>query len=186
MSAAAGPGRCRGKPPGRGRRRLRASHLPPPRRELLRALPGPQHLRRHRRRITRRAAVPLGHDAILSHRQADSRPAAAGPHSPPRGRRHHLPDTVGPQVLGPTTLRGARLGLRIPIAEYFACHSGARCLRLYPQVSVLRMVVVKRVMNRHRVRMLRMRVTEVLSAAVTGVALSAPCSPVRAGCRGLT
>lgn len=55
----------------------------------------------------------------------------------------------------------------------FACHSGAMCLRLYPEVPVLRMVVVKRVMNRHRVRMLRMRVTEVLSAAVTGVALSA-------------
>jgi hypothetical protein len=60
------------------------------------------------------------------------------------------------------------------------------CLRLYPEVRVLRMVVVKRVMTRHRVRMLPMRVTEVLSAAVTGVALSAPCSPVRAGCRGLT
>jgi hypothetical protein len=63
------------------------------------------------------------------------------------------------------------------------------CLRLYPEVPVLRMVVVKRGINRHRVRMLRMlrmRVTEVMSAAVTGVALSAPCSPVRAGCRGLT
>lgn len=33
------------------------------------------------------------------------------------------------------------------------------------------MVVVMRVMNRHRVRMLRLLVTEVLSAAVTGVAL---------------
>jgi hypothetical protein len=59
-------------------------------------------------------------------------------------------------------------------------------LRLHPEVPVLRMVVVKRVMNRHRVRMLRMRVTEVLPAAVTGVALSAPCRRVRAGCRGLT
>jgi hypothetical protein len=39
-------------------------------------------------------------------------------------------------------------------------------------------------MNRNR--MLRTRATEVLSAAVTGVALSAPCSPVHAGCRGLT
>ena len=53
-----------------------------------------------------------------------------------------------------------------------ACHSGAMCLRMYSEVPVLRMVVVKRVMNRHRVRMLRMRVTEVLPAAVTGVAVS--------------
>jgi hypothetical protein len=60
------------------------------------------------------------------------------------------------------------------------------CLRLYLEVPVLRMVVVKRLMSKHQVRMLRMRVTEALSAAVTGVALSAPCSPVRAGCRGLT
>ena len=70
--------------------------------------------------------------------------------------------------------------------EYFRLSLGALRLRLYPEVPVLRMVVVKRVMNRHRVRMLRMRVTEELSAAVTGVALSAPCRPVRAGCRGLT
>jgi hypothetical protein len=48
------------------------------------------------------------------------------------------------------------------------------------------MIVVKRVMNRHQARMLPMRATEVLSAAVIGVALSAPCTPVRAGCRGLT
>jgi hypothetical protein len=33
MSAAAGPGRYRASRPGRARRRLRASHLPPPRRE---------------------------------------------------------------------------------------------------------------------------------------------------------
>ena len=45
------------------------------------------------------------------------------------------------------------------------------CLRLNPEVPVLRMVVVKRVMNRRPVPDARMRVTEVLLAAVTVSAL---------------
>jgi len=89
----------------------------------------------------------------------------------------------GQRVTNPETSRTGRAPSQPNI---LACHSGAMCLRLYPEVPVLRTVVVKRVMNGHRVRMLRLRVTEVLSAVVTGAAPSAPCSPVRAGCRGLT
>jgi len=89
---------------------------------------------------------------------------------------------------GPITESDTEPGGRPPdrSPNICACHSGETCLRLYPEVPVLRMVVVKRVMNRHRVRMLRMRVSEVVSAAVTGVALSAPCGSVRAVCRGHT